>query len=84
MGQPLAGLALRLGDLGSHLLGELLAVDLGFNRTAHGGQVEQHVGRNVVERRAALARRIEKPQPEQLVAAGVRGGSGRPSLATCT
>ena len=51
-----AALALGLGDVhGIHLGAQFLAVDLGLHRPAHGGQVEQHMGRHIVQRRAALA-----------------------------
>src|ERR1700748_1954636 len=53
--QPGGGRSRVVAHIGRvHLLRELLAVDLGFQAAAHGRQVEQHVGGNVVERRAAL------------------------------
>ena len=61
-------LALGLGDVFRlHLLAQFLAVDLGLDRAAHGRQVEQHVRRDIVQRRSALAGRVEQAHFEQLV-----------------
>src|ERR1700742_4042158 len=72
LAEPAAGLALSLGHLVMvHLAAEFAAIDLGFGRTAHGSEIEQHMRRHIVERRAALTGRIQQAQPEKLVTGGI-------------